>query len=211
MTGSSEELGRLTVEGRVRAAFEESIAVKRSILDGDGVGALMAMAERIAGALSSGGKVMLCGNGGSAADAQHLAAELLVRLRPEIERDGIPAIALALDSSTMTACSNDFAYEVYYERMVATLGRPGDVLLGITTSGRSPNVNRALRVARERGIVTCAFLGGDGGEALALADEAFVVPSAVTCRIQEAHITAGHIMMGLIEDRLLADGCVRAY
>ncbi|GAB6043967.1 D-sedoheptulose-7-phosphate isomerase [Endothiovibrio diazotrophicus] len=206
MIDESDNPGWSAAREGIRAAFEESIAVKQAVLDGGALDALIGMAERIVEALTAGGKVMLCGNGGSAADAQHLAAELLVRLRPEVSRDGMAAIALAMDSSTMTACSNDFTYEALYERMVATLGRPGDVLLGISTSGRSVNVNRALRMAREHGIHTFAFLGGDGGESLALADIAFVVPSAVTSRVQEAHITAGHALVGLVEDRLLAGG-----
>lgn len=193
----------------VRELFAESLAVKQAMLDGDCLNVLPDMAQRIAESIANGGKLMLCGNGGSAADAQHLAAELLVRLRPKVNREGIPAIALAMDSSTLTACGNDFSYEALYERMVATLGQPGDVLLGITTSGRSANVNRALKVAREMGIGTCAFLGGSGGDSLALADVSLLVPSTNTGRIQEGHITAGHALMELVEDRLLDMGHVQ--
>nr|WP_282189144.1 SIS domain-containing protein [Azospirillum sp. SYSU D00513] len=167
---------------------------------------LAVMALRLADALSKGGRLLLCGNGGSAADAQHLAAELLVRLRSSVNRQGLPAIALTMDSSTLTACGNDYGYEVLFERMVETLGQPGDVLLGITTSGRSPNVIRALKAAQRRGILTLGFLGGDGGPALADCEIAFVVPSADTARIQESHITAGHALMEMVEDLLLTSG-----
>lgn len=190
----------------VRTLFEESVAVKQAMLSGGQLNILPQMARQIAESIASGGKLMLCGNGGSAADAQHLAAELLIRLRPEVSRNGIPAIALSMDTSTMTACGNDFSYEVLYERMVTVLGKPGDVLLGITTSGRSVNVNRALKAARDSNIMTCAFLGGNGGEALAFCDFAMVVPSRVTGRVQEAHITAGHALMELVEERLLENG-----
>src|SRR6185437_15464479 len=155
-------------------------------------------------ALANGGKLLLCGNGGSAADAQHLAAEMLVRLRPDVNRDGMPAIALALDSSSMTACGNDYSFEVYFERMTRALGRKGDVLIGITTSGRSPNVIKALHAARQMGIKTLGFLGGDGGVALAECDLALVVPSTETGRIQESHIAIGHALMELVEDGLIA-------
>jgi D-sedoheptulose 7-phosphate isomerase len=167
------------------------------------------MADVCVESIAAGGKLLMCGNGGSAADAQHLAAELLVRLRSEVDRDGIPALALALDSSSMTACGNDYSYEHFYERMTATLGQPGDVLLGLTTSGKSPNVLGALKAARAKGMKTVGFLGGDGGPALALCDVAFVVPSRETGRIQEVHITAGHALMEMIEDGLLERGAVR--
>jgi D-sedoheptulose 7-phosphate isomerase len=148
----------------------------------------------------------LCGNGGSAADAQHLAAELLIRLRPEITRQTLPAIALAMDSSTLTACGNDLGFEVIFERMVEALGNKGDVLLGITTSGKSPNVLKALTKAKELGITTVGLLGGNGGPALELCDYSFIAPTKVTGRIQELHITAGHIIMELVEDHLIEKG-----
>ena len=148
----------------------------------------------------------MCGNGGSAADAQHLAAELLVRLRPHVNREGIPALALATDTSSLTACCNDYGFEVYYERMTCALGRPGDVLIGISTSGKSPNVVRPLRAAREKGMVTIGLLGGDGGPALAECDLALVVPSTVTGRIQETHIAVGHVLIEPVEDLLLEHG-----
>ncbi len=193
----------------VRGLIQRSIDAKRALLDGPHIAQVVAAAEACVAALSRGGKLLFCGNGGSAADAQHLAAELLVRLRPQVDRPGIPAIALAMDSSSMTACGNDYSYDVFYERMVEALGRPGDVLIGITTSGKSPNVLRALQAARAMGIVTIGLLGGSGGPALAECDLAVVVPSGETGRVQECHITLGHALMELIEDGLLAGGHIR--
>lgn len=167
---------------------------------------IVRVAEAICESLQQGGKVLSCGNGGSAADAQHLAAELLVRLRPHINREGIPALALATDTSSLTACGNDYTFETYYERMIRALGKPGDVLIGLTTSGKSPSVVRALRAAREKGMVTIGFIGANGGLALAECDLALVVPSTVTGRIQETHITVGHAVMELVEDLLLEAG-----
>lgn len=199
---------RAALTAQARNAFEASVATKRAILDGDGLDTLAAMAERTADALAAGGKILFCGNGGSAADAQHLAAEFLIRLRSAVNREGVPALALAMDSSTLTACCNDFGYDVLFARMVETLGRPGDVLVGITTSGRSPSVVRALEAARARGLQAFGFLGGDGGPALARCDLAFVAPSADTARVQEAHITAGHALVEMVEDLLLDCGCL---
>lgn len=189
----------------IEQIFLDSIETKRACLD-HGFQSLIEMGNIICRSIQGGGKLLLCGNGGSAADAQHLAAEMLVRLRPQNNRDGIPAIALAQDTSTITACGNDFSYEALYERMVNTLGKEGDCLIGITTSGQSKNIIRAMHRAKERGIHVFGFLGCDGGQALEFCDEAFVVPSDNTGRIQEAHITAGHALMEYIEDRLIGIG-----
>lgn len=199
----------LSPSDRTRALFQQSLEVKQALLAGDHINTLVRMSEVIADAIGAGGKLLFCGNGGSASDAQHLAAELLVRLRPQVNREGIPALALAMESSTMTACGNDYSFDSLYERMVNALGKRGDVLLGITTSGKSPNVIRALRAAREKGMYAMAFLGCDGGPALAECDLALIVPSNVTGRIQEAHITAGHALMELIEDHLMLLGHVK--
>ena len=198
--------GKLAVlESKARSMLSESIDVKRQVMESH-VGTLVEMAGRIAGSIEQGGKVLSCGNGGSAADAQHLAAELLVRLRPDVNRQGLPAIALAMDTSSMTASGNDYSFEAHYERMTRALGKPGDVLVGITTSGRSSNVVRALHAARETGIVSIGLLGGDGGAALAECDLALVVPSTVTGRIQESHTAVIHVVMELAEDILLESG-----
>ena len=194
-----------SMESKARAMLSESIEVKRQVMEGH-TGTLVEMADVIVRSIEQGGKVLSCGNGGSAADAQHLAAELLVRLRPDVNRQGLPAIALAMDSSSMTATGNDYSFEVHYERMTRALGKPGDVLIGITTSGQSSNVVRALHAARETGIVSIGLLGGDGGAALAECDLALVVPSTVTGRIQESHTAVIHVVMELVEDILLESG-----
>lgn len=190
---------------QVEDLFCESIEVKQECVR-YGLQCIANMGTVISDSIQSGNKMMLCGNGGSAADAQHLAAEMLVRLRPKNNRKGISAIVLAQDTSTITACGNDYGYEVHYERMLTTLGREGDCLIGITTSGNSENILNVMRAAKKIGIKVFGFLGSGGGKALALCDEAFIVPSTSTGRIQEAHITAGHALMEFIEDRLLETG-----
>ena len=186
--------------------FEESIQTKQQVIETNILIDLEKMGDEIFDAIKLGNKIMLCGNGGSAADAQHLAAEMLVRLRPNNNRAGISAIALAQDTSTITACGNDFGYDKLYERMVHSLGREGDILIGITTSGNSENIILAMKQARKIGIKVFGFLGCDGGKALKYCDEAFVVPSNDTGRIQESHITAGHALMEYVEDALIKDG-----
>ena len=166
------------------------------------------MQAAITAAIPLGNKLLICGNGGSAADAQHLAAELLVRLRPDVNRQGIPAIALTMDTSTLTAYSNDYNYDGMFERMVQTLGKPGDVLLGISTSGNSKSVVRALEAAQAMGITTLGFLGAGGGAALRACDHAFVVASDETALIQIVHITAGHALLVGVEDALLHQGFI---
>lgn len=191
----------------VRELFARSVDVKQKVIEAH-CEVIVQVAKVCADSIAQGGKLLLCGNGGSAADAQHLAAELLVRLRPEVNRSGIAALPLSIDSSSLTACGNDYSYEVYFERMTRALGRKGDVLFAITTSGKSPNILAALKAAREMGMKTVGFLGGTGGAALPLCDIAFVVPSTETGRIQESHITAGHAVMELVEDMLLARGVI---
>ena len=186
--------------------FKESIEVKKSILESDSLDSLKRMGDHLVDVIKSGNKMMLCGNGGSAADAQHLAAEMLVRLRPNNNRAGLPAISLAQDPSTITACGNDFGYEKLFERMVESLGVEGDALIVITTSGNSENVILAMRLAKKMGIKVFSFLGSGGGKALELSDITFLVPSNNTGRIQESHITAGHALMEYIEDKLIEDG-----
>lgn len=162
---------------------------------------LAAAARLVADALGRGNKVMFCGNGGSAADSQHLAAELVGRYRRN--RPGWPALALTVDTSALTAIGNDFGFEEVFSRQVAALGRPGDVLIAISTSGRSPNVLRAVETARTLGLKTVGFAGRDGGPLAALVDVALVVPSDDTARVQECHITLGHILCDLVEEALL--------
>ncbi len=158
------------------------------------------LVERCASAVSAGGKIVFFGNGGSAADAQHLATELTVRYSRD--RAPIAALALTTDSSTLTAAGNDLGFEQIFARQVAALGRPGDVAIGISTSGRSPNVVNALETARASRLTAAAFTGGDGGDLVGLADPILIVPSATTDRIQEMHITLGQMLCGALEREL---------
>jgi D-sedoheptulose 7-phosphate isomerase len=152
--------------------------------------------------IASGGKIVLFGNGGSAAQAQHIAAELVVRF--STDRAAIAAIALSTDTSILTAAGNDFGFDRIFSRQIEALGRPGDVAAGLSTSGRSPNVIAALKAARERGLVTTGLGGGDGGELSAVCDHVIVVPSAVTARIQEIHLLVGHMLCADLERHVLA-------
>lgn len=187
---------------RFMAMMEDGAALRRRFA-AEAVGPVLQVVAACEASMRAGGKLFFCGNGGSAADAQHLATEWLVRLRSRVERPSWPAIALTLDPAAMTAGGNDYGFTEVFARPLAGLGRAGDVLFGITTSGRSPNVVRALETARSIGIVTVGLLGGDGGAAKALCDHALIVPSRETARIQELHITLGHVVLELLEDRLI--------
>ena len=153
-------------------------------------------------ALNAGKKILLCGNGGSAADAQHLATEFVIRLDSRVKRPGLPAIALTTDTSMLTAGANDIGYDNVFARAVEALGNEGDILIGISTSGNSESVNNAFRKAREKGMVTIGFLGKDGGSSKGLVDLPLIVPSDDTQRIQEGHITIGHIIFQEVEQEL---------
>jgi D-sedoheptulose 7-phosphate isomerase len=192
----------MSEDSKIERLFNQSIETKQACI-GRGFQQLYNMSEYITQSIQNGGKIMLCGNGGSAADAQHLAAEMLVRLRPMNNREGVAAITLAQDTSTITACGNDFGYEKLYERTLTSLGKEGDCLIGITTSGNSENIILAMKAAKKMNIKAFGFLGCGGGEVLKYCDEAFIVPSNDTGRIQEAHITAGHALMECIEDQLI--------
>ena len=183
--------------------FQESITVKEKFCNSDQIESLKSIGDAAVQSIMNGGKLIFCGNGGSAADAQHLAAEMLVRLRPKNNRASIPAIALAQDTSTITACGNDFGYEFLYERLISSLGKREDIFIGISTSGNSKNIILAMKKARKLGIKVCGFLGSSGGKAIELCDYVIVVPSDNTGRIQETHITAGHALMEYIEDQLI--------
>lgn len=154
--------------------------------------------------LRKGGKILFCGNGGSAADAQHLATELICRL--ETDRPAIPAIALTTDTSLLTAQSNDKGFDTVFSRQIEGLGNPGDVLIAISTSGNSENVLQAVRTAKSKKMVTIAYTGMDGGKINSMVDYAVTVPSTNAQRIQEAHITIGHILCGLVERELFNNG-----
>ncbi len=149
-----------------------------------------------------GNKLLLCGNGGSAADCQHIATELMIRLSHHIQRPALPAIALTTDSSNLTAGGNDIGFENVFARNVEGLGNKGDVLLAISTSGNSPNVIKAVEMAHKKGMKVIAFLGGNGGKLKDKVDLPLVIPSSNVQRIQEGHITVAHIISELVEDKL---------
>ncbi len=153
-------------------------------------------------AYKDGNKLLLCGNGGSAADCQHIATELMVRLSHQIQRPALPAIALTTDTSNLTAGGNDIGFENVFARNVEGLGILGDVLLAISTSGNSPNVIKAVEAAQAKGMKVIGLLGGNGGKLKSLVDLPIVIPSSNTQRIQEGHITIAHIICELVEDKL---------
>lgn len=162
------------------------------------------IANAMVAVLRNGGKILWCGNGGSAADSQHLAAELVGRFRRE--RGGLPSIAMTTDTSILTAVANDYGYDQVFSRQVQALGMPGDLLVGLSTSGNSPNVVAALEVAQARGLQTVAFTGSGRGKIAVSANHVFAVEARDTARIQEAHILAGHMICDWIELEMLESG-----
>jgi D-sedoheptulose 7-phosphate isomerase len=174
--------------------------VQAAIDDPEFVAVIRDIVEVTANAISNGCKLLLAGNGGSAADAQHLAGEMLSRLN--YDRAPAAALALTTDTSVLTAIGNDYGYDRLFERQILGLGSPGDVFMAISTSGRSPNILRAIDAAREKRIVTVGFTGRTGGEMPLRCDLCLRAPSDSTPLIQQIHITAGHIICGLVEERL---------
>ncbi len=189
------------MEDSIRAQIADSILVKTRMLDD---GALIGLVKRVAQecieALRRGNRILFAGNGGSAADAQHLAAELVSRFA--FDRPGLAGIALTTDTSILTAVGNDYGYEKVFARQVEAHGRPGDVLLSLSTSGNSPNILEALEAARFRDIRTVGLTGADGGRMRALCDFCVRVPAQETARIQECHIVLGHVLCGLMEEAM---------
>ena len=181
-----------------REFLEESIETKQKLLDDKYLNQIIKAGEVILEAVKNGNKILTCGNGGSAADAQHFAAELLIRYNKE--RPSVPAIALSSDASAVTAASNDYGYEYVFSRQVEGLGKPGDILIGITTSGNSKNVHKAFETAKERGLKTICLNGKTGGTMNELElDSTLIIPSNTTARIQESHINIIHIWCELID------------
>jgi len=187
---------------RVRQISRESIEAQRAFFDSNAE-AVVRAAQLLIASIKAGGKMLIFGNGGSAADAQHIAAELVNRLN--YDRPPIAAIALTTDTSILTSVGNDSSFEDLFARQLRALGRAGDVALAISTSGNSPNVLRAVEAAHEIGITTIALAGRDGGKLASAADLSLVVESSATQRIQETHITIAHILCELIEDALYGD------
>ncbi|HVD76164.1 MAG TPA: D-sedoheptulose 7-phosphate isomerase [Vicinamibacteria bacterium] len=186
-------------EQAVRLVAAESVALKQRFFEAN-AGLLVAAGRRMAESLRGGGRVLAFGNGGSAADAQHLAGELVGRFRRD--RAALSAIALTTDSSVVTAIGNDMGYDSVFRRQVEAHGRPGDVAVGITTSGRSPNVVQALQLARERGLVTMGLTGGGGGRLAGAVDYLIDVPHAETARIQEVHVMVVHVLCQIVEEEM---------
>jgi D-sedoheptulose 7-phosphate isomerase len=172
------------------------------VLEQDMAPLIAEMSGLISAALSEGNKLLVMGNGGSAADSQHFVAEIVGRFK--LERKALPAVALSTDTSILTAIGNDYGFEAIFSRQVEALASPGDIVVGISTSGNSPNVLSALKVARERGCHTIGLLGKDGGSIKAACDLALVVPTTDTPRIQEGHITIIHIVCDLVEKALFS-------
>ena len=180
-----------------------SIAVKQALLDDQALVAQIAgVADLIVDTYRNGNKVLIAGNGGSAADAQHIAAELVSRFT--FDRPALPAMALTTDSSILTGIGNDYGYESLFSRQVEASGRPGDVFIGISTSGNSPNILKALSTARTNGLVTVGLTGASGGRMNDLCDHCLKMPSGDTPRIQECHITVGHILCAHTEIQLFS-------
>jgi D-sedoheptulose 7-phosphate isomerase len=180
---------------------KEAIIIKRQILLLDTK--IKEVVEIISKKILLGGKILLCGNGGSAADAQHLAAEFLVRLRPGINRQGIPAISLATDISTITACANDFDFSKIFSRTFESLAKQNDVLIAISTTGQSKNILDVLKLSKKKRIFSLGLLGCNGGLAKKYCDFNLIINSKKTARIQEGHIFIGHYIAGQIENFLI--------
>jgi len=182
-------------------SLTESSKVKLEILEKCSL-QIANMVNAVTHVIKNGNKLLLCGNGGSAADCQHIAAEFMIRLSHNIQRPALPAIALTTDTSNLTAGGNDIGFENVFARLVEGLGNKGDSLLAISTSGNSPNVIKAVNTAKEKGIITVGFLGGSGGKLKDMVDFPVIIPSSNTQRIQEGHITIAHILCEGVETLL---------
>jgi len=184
---------------RIKDIVVESIQVKEELLRTN-ISQMMGATSLIADCLKNNGKILLFGNGGSASDSQHIAAELIGRFKKE--RKALAAVALNTNVSVLTALANDYGYDIVFARQIEALGRKEDLALGISTSGKAKNVILGIKQAKKMGLNTVALTGGEGGELAKLADISIIVPSKVTARIQEAHITIGHIICELVEQSL---------
>jgi len=193
---------------RVSRSIEASIATHERLLgDADVLSTIATVSDIVLGALLQGHKVLLFGNGGSAADAQHIAAEFVGRFN--FDRPALPALALSVNTSCVTAIGNDYGFDQVFSRQIEALGTPGDVAIGLTTSGNSPNVLRAMEAARRKGLHTVGLTGSSGGKLKEAVDHCICVPSNETPRIQECHILAGHVVSQLVEETIFHEqSCV---
>lgn len=186
---------------RLRRLAEETCILRKSLVEHLGL-KIMETADVISGVLGSGGKILIAGNGGSAADAAHFAGEMIVRLSAEKNRQALPALALSVDPAVMTAAANDYGFDHVFSRQVEGLGNKGDMLFVMSTSGNSVNIIRAVQAAHDRGMITVGLLGGTGGQLAGMVERALVVPHHSTQRIQEEHIFIIHILVELVESDL---------
>jgi D-sedoheptulose 7-phosphate isomerase len=185
----------------IKKEIRESVQLKNRVAE-ELSEKIIEVAQALARCIKDGGKILLCGNGGSAADAQHLAGELVVRLSSDYTRTALPAITLSSNDYVLTACANDFGFEQVFSRQIEALGKPEDVLLCISTSGNSPNLLKAAEKAKEKKMKTLGLLGKDGGKLNSLSDLSIIVPSDNTPRIQESHVCICHILCELVEKEL---------
>ncbi|MDD4900440.1 MAG: D-sedoheptulose 7-phosphate isomerase [Candidatus Omnitrophica bacterium] len=184
---------------KIKDILLESIQTKEEVLR-RGVGQIKEISDTFIESLKKGGKIILFGNGGSAADAQHIAAEFIGRFKKD--RSALAAISLTTNTSVLTSLANDYGYDVVFAKQIEALGQKNDVAVGISTSGKAKNVILGMKQAKKMGIKTVAFTGSDGGDLIKYADVSFIVPSTVTARIQEMHITIGHVICELVEQSL---------
>jgi len=196
----------LNINADLKNQLDENIKVHRNIFE---------MSKEISNIIldikkkiKSGGKLLFCGNGGSAADAQHLAAEFLIRLRPNINRNPIPAITLTQDTSTLTACGNDYSFDDIFLRPFKALAKKNDILICISTSGNSKNILNVLKEAKKKKIFSISLLGKGGGNAKKISEKSLIIPSKNTARIQECHIFLGHFILEKVEDLILSENQV---
>lgn len=187
---------------KITSTIEDNIFTKQNLFQKQIIDLIEEIGIKLAKVIEEGGKILFCGNGGSAADSQHLAAELVVRLRSSFERPAIPAIALTVDTSILTAGGNDYGFDYVFSRQVEALGTSKDALIAISTSGNSPNVIKAIEQAKKKNMLVIGFIGGNGGKIKDMCDLSFIAPSNNTARIQETHILVGHILCEIIEETL---------
>ncbi len=185
------------MEKIIKKRFKEHIAVAEAVMKSDVSGQIGAVAEAVKKAMRRGNKILFCGNGGSAADSQHLAAEFVGRFQKE--RQGLPAIALTVDTSVLTSVGNDYGFNKTFSRQVEALGRRGDVLIAISTSGNSPNVVEAVKLAKRKGLYCAGLTAAGGGKLSEICNECIAVPVKSTARAQEMHILIGHILCELVD------------
>ena len=188
-----------SIENKIKQTFEDSINVKQKVIDEGAYKVLLDAGNVIAESISKKGKLLICGNGGSAAEAEHLSAEFLVRLKPKNNRRSLPIISLTQNSPVVTACGNDYGFDNIFSRVLEGIGKKKDILVCLSTSGNSKNIIQVLKFAKKMKIKTISFLGGNGGKAKQLSDFSLVINSKDVARIQECHLFLGHYILGEVE------------